>query len=163
MFGTNSTRSVVLIWCYDPLTHLPSCTKEIPFSIHNFLSTAVLFAPPFVNKSAAAWPWSDWMPRSKERCDQLILHSSTMYAWCTEHTAHISVRLSSVSSNGSSSVFLFFAGGRMPQLSRYTHSFVLMTWWLVAQKCSQDTSDITHPWLWACMRTCIPVMCTPVY
>ena len=86
--------------------------------------------------------------------------------------ADISVRLSFVSSTSehrknivfcSGSICLFFAGGGTPQLTIYMHSFVLMTWRFVTQKRCRDTSDGTHPWLWARMRTCVPVMCTPDY
>jgi hypothetical protein len=113
--------------------HSPTCNigsyesypKDIPFSIHIFLSTAGFFAPPFFYKTAAAWPRSVWISHSKERCNQLILRSSPVYPRCTAHMSTFQCAYHSFRATAhltlaplfEKNIFLFFACGEHQSIS----------------------------------------------
>ena len=124
--------------------------------MHNF---CVFGSSWMFTKTAAAWPRSEWMPHSNGRCDRLILRSSPVCEWCT---AHMSARVSALIILVEPRHFLetkkyifcfvvYFA--ETPKSTIYTCGFVLMTWRLGTQKYGNNTSDGTHPWLWARMHT----------
>ena len=95
VFGTNPTHSPTWTWI------LPSFTKEIPFSMHNF-SQPCFLRNLFFYKTATAWPRSVWISHSEQHCNQLISPSSPVCTRWTAHTAHMSVRLAFVSSHSTS-------------------------------------------------------------
>ena len=112
-----------------------------------YSSTAVFFAPLFFLSNYSSLTTERLNISQKERCNQLILRSSPVCARGSQHTqptwAHISVRLSFVSSHGtswaplkkkktvffcSSSVCPFSAGGeRQSSWSMYFVSLIFLT------------------------------------